>query len=321
MKIIGVAMVSNEADVIEAFVRHNLRFLDALAVLDHLSMDRTGEILESLRAEGLPLVQLHDSERAFRQAERQTGLAKRYLGESAADYCFCLDADEFIRCGSRARLEASLAALDRRACGLVPHQNYFGMGPDTTCVDPVRRLTRRLATERSVARKVVLRHDFAADPASQVSFGNHAALRVIAGKVEPWPHQLVEGVHLAHYPVRSAEQVAKKALLGWPAFRLLQPERFTRPGQAPSGHWRALFDRLAAGAPIDDALLADAIAAYAGGDHLEPVRDEDLVDDPLDARHELRYTEPDTDTALAALARWCDAMVTDANSGAFAPRR
>ena len=31
---LGIAMVKNEADVIEAFVRHNLGFMDALAIVD-----------------------------------------------------------------------------------------------------------------------------------------------------------------------------------------------------------------------------------------------------------------------------------------------
>ncbi len=49
-------MVKNEMDIIESFVRHTLGFADLLIVADHKSTDRTREILESLQAEGLPLI-------------------------------------------------------------------------------------------------------------------------------------------------------------------------------------------------------------------------------------------------------------------------
>src|SRR5690349_3393112 len=124
MRIIGVTMASNEADVIEAFVRHNLRFLDALVVLDHVSVDRTPELLVRLAGEGLPLVVLRDRDRAYRQGERTTMLVRRYLAELDAAWCLPIDADEFIRCDSRAALEAALAAVPAGAHGLVPLQNY-----------------------------------------------------------------------------------------------------------------------------------------------------------------------------------------------------
>jgi hypothetical protein len=41
MRVVGITMVKNEADIIEAFVRHNLRFLDALVVVEHASADGT----------------------------------------------------------------------------------------------------------------------------------------------------------------------------------------------------------------------------------------------------------------------------------------
>ena len=45
MRLHGIAMVRNEADVVEAFVRHNLSILDALVVIDHGSVDGTAGIV------------------------------------------------------------------------------------------------------------------------------------------------------------------------------------------------------------------------------------------------------------------------------------
>ena len=65
-KIVLVTMVKNEADIIESFVRHSLTFADEIIIANHMSTDRTGEILASLLSEGLPLTirELHEVELA-----------------------------------------------------------------------------------------------------------------------------------------------------------------------------------------------------------------------------------------------------------------
>jgi len=65
MRLIGVAMVRNEADIVEAFVRHNLTVLDAMVVVDHGSLDGTEEILALLQREGLPLRVIRDASPGF----------------------------------------------------------------------------------------------------------------------------------------------------------------------------------------------------------------------------------------------------------------
>ena len=54
MQLTGVTMVRDEADLIEAFVCHNLQVLDRMFVVDHRSRDGTREILRALVAEGFP---------------------------------------------------------------------------------------------------------------------------------------------------------------------------------------------------------------------------------------------------------------------------
>lgn len=305
-------MVSNEADIIESFVRHNLSVLDGLVVLDHASVDSTFEILQELAREGLPLAVLQDRDPAFHQGGRQTYLARKYLPELQAEFSFALDADEFIRVADRRALHAALGRIPAGACALVPMQNYFGTsGP--VAGDPPRSLTRRLRKERKPSHKVVLPRAFADHPTAQVALGNHAAVSVGEGRVTPLAHALLEGVRLAHFPVRSGEQVAKKALLGWLAHRLTRPERFVQDpkGPVPASHWRELFAQLAAGSRgIDGTLVADAIAMYAGG---PPVLDEELVEDPLPVSYELRHATGTAPSPLAVLATWSDRLVTELN--------
>src|ERR1700682_3824760 len=101
MRIIATCMASNEGDIIEAFVRHHAGLIDAVVVLDHSSVDATPEILGRLVREGLPVFALRDNERAFHQGDRQSYLARRFLVELDADFCFVLDADEFVKAPSR----------------------------------------------------------------------------------------------------------------------------------------------------------------------------------------------------------------------------
>lgn len=67
MRLIGATQVRNEADIVEAFVRHNLTVLDALAIVDHGSLDGTADILRRLIGEGLPVFLGHESTPAFDQ--------------------------------------------------------------------------------------------------------------------------------------------------------------------------------------------------------------------------------------------------------------
>lgn len=326
MRLIAVSMANNEADIVEAFVRHNLSYLDAMVVLDHCSGDATPQILRNLAAEGLPLTVLQDSDRAYQQSQRTTWLAKRFTRELGADFCFPLDADEFLKAPSRAALEAALAALPAGACGLMPIQNYVGGDPASTEVNPVRRLTRRMREERGVSRKVVLPGAVAAEESTQISMGNHAALRVRDRALQPLPHALLPGVSLAHFPVRSPEQVAKKALVGWLAYRLTNPERFAQQagsGARPVSHWQDLFEGLVAGQPVDAALLAKALAVYVGpgaGGAAQPVSPAELVDDPLPTRAELRYAGLASPSPLAALGAWTQSLIADLNAGKLTPR-
>ena len=49
MRLAGIAIVRNECDIVEAFVRHNEAVLDRLYILDNDSSDGTLEILQRSR--------------------------------------------------------------------------------------------------------------------------------------------------------------------------------------------------------------------------------------------------------------------------------
>ena len=95
-KIVLVSIVKNEGDVIESFVRHSLTYADELIIADHQSTDGTWEILQKLRAEGLPLTleRLYRVEHA--QREEMNRLVREAIVEHGAAIVLPFDADEFL---------------------------------------------------------------------------------------------------------------------------------------------------------------------------------------------------------------------------------
>jgi len=84
MKLVAVAMVRNEEDIVEAFVRHNLSVLDGMIVVDHGSADRTLAVLNALCAERLPLVVLRSDAAGYLQAEITTTAARDAFARARA---------------------------------------------------------------------------------------------------------------------------------------------------------------------------------------------------------------------------------------------
>lgn len=85
-KIVGISMVKNEQHIIEPFVRHNIRFLDHLIVLDNGSVDETRNILTKLSEEFANLVVSDDKEFESTQSKRMTALLHHC--QAAGDHHF-----------------------------------------------------------------------------------------------------------------------------------------------------------------------------------------------------------------------------------------
>ena len=83
MRLVAVSIVKNEADIIEAFVRHTHAWVDHHLVFDHDSTDGTREILQALRAEGLPLELFTDDAIGKLQQYRSNHLSRLAAGNAA----------------------------------------------------------------------------------------------------------------------------------------------------------------------------------------------------------------------------------------------
>lgn len=278
MRLIGVAIVRNEADIVEAFARTNLVLLDALHVMVHRSTDGTREILQALAGEGLPLRLSEIAEESFNQEYHVTKAARLAFRDERADFVFPLDADEFVRADSRAALEQSLASLAAEHVGALPWLTYVPTANDRPSELPLQRLDRRFRLSPVAALdlnycKVVVGSWFAARADARILEGNHA----VFARNEQLATARCPDVTVCHFPIRSAEQLWKKAALGWIA-QLASGRDLESSGV--SGHWRQIFRNLKDNGVLSEADMRSFVAAYVPPQS----RHNELIVDPLPHR-------------------------------------
>ena len=269
MNIGSFSIVKNESDVIEPFIRHNIRLLDHMHIVDNASTDNTANIIQRLKQEGLPLTLEYNYATNHPQIDA-VNLYLQGLKGIAPDFVFLLDADEFISTTSREALHASLGKLPCGACGFVPWSYYVPLPDDDQSeINPLKRI-RHCHTPLDVIHKVFLPKVILDNRDFFVTQGNH---KCVAADSPPFEHALLEGVSLAHFPVRSVEQLAKKIIIGeW----ALSTRNNRHPGEA--FHWRQLHERIM----NRQDLTPDDLEYIATNYSLDtPVTDYELVERPV----------------------------------------
>jgi hypothetical protein len=235
--LVTVTRVRNEADIVEAFVRHHLAFADHAVLLDDGSNDRTGEIMYALRAEGLPLTLLRARSAAFIETVHNTALLRRaaLLG---ADWVLCLDCDEFVdTLAMAAPLRDALADLPAQTLAVqVELVNYYATADDDPAELVVPRRQRHRAPAPSRVFKVFVRGGLAR-LGGEIAPGNHAAQ--LHG--EKLPAASLPGLALAHFPARNGWQLLAKAVVGRLKVLAAAPAD-VEPGT--SGHYTKLLANL-----------------------------------------------------------------------------
>ena len=293
----GVAMVRNEADIVEAFVRHNLSILDGLLVIDHGSADTTLDILNALCRERLPLVVMKNDAVGYMQQAVMTQAVRHAFATTRAEFAFPLDADEFVKAVSRTELERALASIPPDAHGLLAWPTYVPElrrpAPDILAA---LRGARRAAGEVNGMTKAIVARSFAGAADEVLSSGNHWIQGHPDAKLRGMRrHGLVTDrvAALAHVPIRSVDQfVAKVAIkkLGRLAAKI---------DWKPDAASQVAYEQLRDGAPVDvDALTLAAFNWSAAKGSWRSLDEIAVVDDPFLAPISLRYTPPAAADAL-----------------------
>ncbi len=212
MWLTAVTRLLDEEDIVEQFVRHNAAFVQSHIFLDNGSGDRSLDILAALQREGVHLSVYRNASPVFVEPIFNTALMNLAIAERATDWVVFLDCDEFLdERGAGSGLQPALACLGHDVASVrVPLVTYAAATEASVeAVTCMEQLVFRLAEEET-AYKVIVR----APPAGcHVAVGAGAHFSYLDGHLVASP--VLDGVRLAHYPERSAVQVARKAILGW----------------------------------------------------------------------------------------------------------
>lgn len=262
IRTLSITMVKNEQDIIETFLRTNRPYLDAMIVMDNGSIDATRSIAIKC-AQELGGIFVVDSPKDTYDQAAQINAALLY-SQSAffADHVFLLDCDEFLWGGSPAEWFASLShekpeTATRHAWRTFLPDPQGALGSDP--LDAIRFVRRE---ERPIYYKCALHLMGSFRRGMNVSKGAHA-VKLDGKKVPAFdrPDQ-----PLVHIPVRSADQIAAKAVKGWghaiaevPDLSVVD-ENYT----GRSYHLKRLLDQLRrTGLDIPSSDLADLAMSFA----------------------------------------------------------
>ncbi len=239
MKVFGIAMVRNEADVIRQSVLHHLSLgLDRILVVDNGSTDGTDRTLQELSRDSR--VRWTRDTGGFNKPEVVTALAREAFGEGA-DWVVPFDADEFWhapRGGFREALESSRAGgLRARVLQFVQRRAQRESSPQA-----LRHMTHRVPEPRGAAGKgleelvesrrvpyIGMLHPpkcvSRRSPRIRIDRGNHAVKGLRGPLVD------TEDLVCLHAPLRSRASLEAKAKAG---------ERSEAAGRKPGQSWHLI---------------------------------------------------------------------------------
>ncbi|MDD5055613.1 MAG: glycosyltransferase family 2 protein [Candidatus Peribacteraceae bacterium] len=298
MHIVSITRTRNEGDILEVFVRHHCAFVDRMIIVDHRSQDNSREILQKLRGEGLPLDIRHDDGIAHRHGRVMTETARELMAApDPPDLLMLLDADEFLvrnNGGSpRSVLERSTGILG------IPCRNYIPLPSDRKEeLNILKRMTHRRPAEDPQWYKICVDGmTLARHPDACIVEGNH---KMTSKDGADLPMEKSKELVIAHFPVRTVDQILCKAYGGWFS-HLSDPA----PVHGGAFQWKALLDTVRQGKRLDAEALTVIALEYATkrqwdrlpstftGDlkHLRRTEtpDQAPVQDPIPSLIDLRY--------------------------------
>lgn len=260
-RIAAITMIKDECDIIELYVKVNLRSVDHIYILDHNSQDSTLDILLRLREQGLPISLYRYDSLDYNQGAMLTLLAKQVAATNEYDYIISVDADEFIYSPTGNFRQEVGEQVPQHTCGRMRWVTYVpAVGAYHDAKAPLYEVFRQRSKEPKQHYKVVIPNELA--KVCTISMGSH--LIQIDGQ---WTDGVPITPVLQHLPVRSVEQIMAKTLVGSNQVSIL-------PGrtQAQASHWDLMANQIrAANYQVGHADMLNLAYLYAAeGQATEP---------------------------------------------------
>lgn len=291
MKITAIGVIKNAADVIEACIRGNSWLIDYFILLDNMSTDRTVEILNSLQTEGFKIEIINDTEIQHAQAKKMDRLCAYVYEKYPSDFIIPIDDDEIIvpenKNISIADAREALCSLSRDALYYAPWRVYIPTeADDNTEVNVAKRQTYCYSNNANTHSKVIIPSELTQENGFHLLDGNHGAIFT-----REHGNFFFPDLKFAHFPIRSAEQIKSKALIGWTNL-LTIPDRSKINGI----HWGTIYEQVKEGTPLTIDMLQTLSALY-----LLPDTNATVIKNPInlpDEYMQLKYTNSQEVNAL-----------------------
>lgn len=200
MKVIALMNTGNDADIIELSIRHNLKHLSKIVVLDNNSQDGTREIIDNLIVEfpsRISMLYTH-SKNTSEHMYTTNFIKQQILDFDDPDYLIVLDADEFIK----AENLIELSSIPSNHVGFIKWKCYIPNSLDHKNFP--EEMHYRRDREPEGCHKVIMPRGVE----GHLILGNHYLHQ--GADSHRAPSYELQTISLAHYPVRSLDQMNKK---------------------------------------------------------------------------------------------------------------
>jgi len=208
MKTACICSTKNEGDIIEAFVRLNGKICNSFFFVDE-STDNTREILRLLAGEGYDIHFLPRPQSGHNQPNSTKILISAVVRKMDPDLIFLLDADEVIIVRDRLLLSREMSNFPANTYLSAPWKTYVptsldffeSTNPLYECFVP--RKERGVPLRKASIPRLIM-------PTALPTAGNHT---VVSSHGIPIREQVAQSYYLAHFPVRSSDQIVVKNLI------------------------------------------------------------------------------------------------------------
>lgn len=223
MSACAIAMVKDEADIIESTVRWMAANVSEVYIADNGSSDGTDEIVTDLAFELGNVHLTHDEEPAYLQSQKMTRLAHEAHEWFDCEWVVPFDADEIWYC-TAGRIEENLDDVgEGMMVATAQLFDHVATGEDPDIADPVDRIVWRRDQPLPMPKVACRwRGDLV------IHQGNHGC---DYGGVLPASTPLMV---VRHFPYRSADQFVRKVVNGARAYRAAGDRLPSDVG----AHWR-----------------------------------------------------------------------------------